>query len=167
METEIKRGRPRKIAPENAAENVSPDPISELNGFQVFKVNRARKEDESICQIFINKYWIRLTKCCLDMLKNPDYVVVFIDSRGKHLMIVPGTKNTANALYIRSKKQNGAIVSKLLQEEIRQLAEIPMNSTSRYRALGHQVNTVSPTLIFDLANLSELQPWRKNAQTEA
>lgn len=166
METEIKRGRPRKIAPENAAENVTPDPISELNGFQVFKVNRARKEEENICQIIINKTSIRLTSYCLDALKRPKYVVVFIDSRGKRLMITPGTENTVNALSIRS-KQYGNIFSKQLQAVIRQLAGIPLNTTPRYRALGHQVNTVSPTLIFDLANLADLKPWRKNAQTEA
>lgn len=166
METEIKRGRPRKIAPENAAENVTPDPIQELNGFQVFKVSRARKAEENICQIIINKNSIRLTNCCLDMLKRPDCVVAFIDSRGKRLMITPGTKNTVNALSIRS-KQYGNIWSKQLLSEILQLAGRPAGTTRRFRALGHQVNTVSPTLIFDLANLSELQPWRKNAKAEA
>ena len=166
METEIKRGRPRKIAPENAAENVTPDPISELKGFEVFRICRAYKQDENVCQIIINKNDVRLTKRCLDLLKHPEYIVAFFDSRGKRLMIVPGTKNTVNALSI-SGKSYGNIHSKQFFAEVRKQAGIQQDGSFRYRALGHQVNTVSPTLIFDLANLSELQPWRKNAQTEA
>ncbi len=166
METEIKRGRPRKIAPENAAENVTPDPISELDGFEVFRIRRAYKRDENVCQIIINKNSIRLTKRCLDLLKHPEYIVAFFDSRGKRLMIVPGTKNTVNALSI-SGKSYGNTHSKQFFAEVRKQAGIDQNSSARHRALGHQVKTVSPTLIFDLANLSELQPWRKNEKAEA
>ena len=100
------------------------------------------------------------------MLKHPAYIVAFFDSRGKRLMIVPGTKNTVNALSI-SGKSYGNIHSKKFFAEVRKQAGIQQDGSFRYRALGHQVNTVSPTLIFDLANLSELQPWRKNEKAEA
>ena len=129
-----------------------PDGAGELVGFVPF-APKAQRSDT--IEISFTHTYSKLSQKALVELGTPEAVVFFFDYSGKRMMVVPGERETENAVAVTQMpkaKNRRIIVSKSLQKEIEMITE---HKTAGMICAGHRASVQQPTLIFDLKKMEK------------
>ena len=130
------------------------DMSQELGGFEVFVPRRFISNSESEIYMSIGTKGLRISMLGLEVLKNPEMVIIFFDRNGKRMMINPGKKGMPNTLKLSKAKTAtpNTITNQSLIREMSKISEIDLTN-GLFTISGYQVRSTSPSLIFDLNSI--------------
>ena len=128
---------------------ILPGSADELLGFEPFYPKTTTRGLEGIALVFRGRY-IRLSLPAVEALGQPEYVVAYLDSIRRRLMITPGTTQDLNALKLASMPRSTMltiIYSDTLMKDICRMAKKDLMHTI---CQGHAADSVLPAIIFNL-----------------
>ena len=130
------------------------DMSQELGGFEVFVPRRFTSDSGSEICMSISKTGCRISVLGLEVLKNPEMVVIFFDRNGKRMMINPGKKGMPNTLKLSKggTATPNTIMNHSFVREMSKISGIDLLN-GLFSVSGYQARSTAPTLIFDLNSI--------------
>lgn len=126
--------------------------LDELKGFVVFSAMSIKANNEKV-GLTLMSTGISLSLSCLNILREPQYVIAFFDYDNPRLMLVPGKAEEENVLRLTKQGSDYRYIkSTLFRAELEKVAGKDCSSGIWFLP-GRKIDVIRPTVVFDLKDL--------------